>query len=200
MRVLPWNQAGQVPLALSKKTNKFRVLSKVLLLCSCCKCLRRPNQEVVDSIQRFSQSSKKTKSQAQVDSATAVSNENSVNNSMLPSADAPVHGFPDLSQEVEPRMNGEPSLENVPLKSTLKKPNIGESSGEEKKNSTELSNGDPLENGAGVSAVKCGKRRVQWNDADGGELVYIKEFEPSDSGESDDDEDEANQGCSCIIQ
>ncbi|XP_031476073.1 uncharacterized protein LOC116247848 [Nymphaea colorata] len=42
------------------------------------------------------------------------------------------------------------------------------------------------------------KGRVRWLDFQGRELAEIKEFEASDWGDSDDDEN--NRTCSCVIQ
>lgn len=47
--------------------------------------------------------------------------------------------------------------------------------------------------------IQVEKARVQWMDLLGKDLVEIKEFEPSESGESDDD-DESTRGCVCVIQ
>lgn len=47
------------------------------------------------------------------------------------------------------------------------------------------------------------KKRIQWTDTCGGELVEIREFEPSDDGSSDQDfefELDGNQKCGCVIQ
>lgn len=45
------------------------------------------------------------------------------------------------------------------------------------------------------------RRKVQWTDTCGKELVEIKEFEPSDDDSSDDEfEGEGNQKCECVIQ
>ncbi|KAF6146380.1 hypothetical protein GIB67_020474 [Kingdonia uniflora] len=44
-----------------------------------------------------------------------------------------------------------------------------------------------------------GRRKVQWTDACGGELVKIKEFELSDSGGSDDDFGRNEQTCACAV-
>ncbi|KAJ4970540.1 hypothetical protein NE237_003639 [Protea cynaroides] len=43
------------------------------------------------------------------------------------------------------------------------------------------------------------KAKVQWMDFLGKELVEIKEFEPSETGDSDDERD-GSQGCVCVIQ
>ncbi|CAK9187759.1 unnamed protein product [Ilex paraguariensis] len=52
----------------------------------------------------------------------------------------------------------------------------------------------PLESGA---PKKAEKKRVQWLDNFGKELVEIKEFESSETG--DIDNEEYNRGCACII-
>ncbi|XP_042480039.1 uncharacterized protein LOC122060970 [Macadamia integrifolia] len=43
------------------------------------------------------------------------------------------------------------------------------------------------------------KKRVQWMDFLGKELVEIEEFEASESGDSDDEGD-GSRGCVCVIQ
>ncbi|XP_030443595.1 uncharacterized protein LOC115665917 [Syzygium oleosum] len=44
------------------------------------------------------------------------------------------------------------------------------------------------------------RRRVQWTDACGSELVDIREFEPSETGGSDDELDNGNErSCACSI-
>lgn len=60
---------------------------------------------------------------------------------------------------------------------------------------------DSLE-GEENSAASCTeKRKVQWTDSCGRELVQIKEFEPSDDDTSDDEFDrDSNQKCQCVIQ
>lgn len=44
------------------------------------------------------------------------------------------------------------------------------------------------------------RRKVQWTDVCGNELAEIREFEPSEIGESDDDfENGTERSCSCVI-
>lgn len=42
------------------------------------------------------------------------------------------------------------------------------------------------------------KGNVKWKDLLGKDLTQVKEFEPSESGDSDDDEDTG--ACTCVIQ
>ncbi|XP_058074824.1 uncharacterized protein LOC131223427 [Magnolia sinica] len=80
---------------------------------------------------------------------------------------------------------------NVRLKSSLKKP---------------LDGGDDtrgiLSEKGNDDALGCTERRkVQWTDACGGELVDIREFEASETGASDEEfEEEGGRSCSCWIQ
>ncbi|KAG9452017.1 hypothetical protein H6P81_004921 [Aristolochia fimbriata] len=53
--------------------------------------------------------------------------------------------------------------------------------------------------GSDSSDSEVVKGRVQWMDFLGKELVEIKEFEPSESGDSDEDA-EGHRGCVCVIQ
>ncbi|XP_058084752.1 uncharacterized protein LOC131232497 isoform X2 [Magnolia sinica] len=52
---------------------------------------------------------------------------------------------------------------------------------------------------SGSDPKEVEKGRVQWMDFLGKELVEIREFEPSESGESEDGGD-GNRGCVCVIQ
>ncbi|XP_024538245.1 uncharacterized protein LOC9639096 [Selaginella moellendorffii] len=45
------------------------------------------------------------------------------------------------------------------------------------------------------------KRKITWVDDHGVDIAQIKEFEPSDSEDSDEEgDDESPQSCSCVIQ
>lgn len=44
-----------------------------------------------------------------------------------------------------------------------------------------------------------GRRSVQWTDTSGGELVEIREFEPSEVGSDDESDDGNKRRCSCRI-
>ncbi|EOY16814.1 Low affinity potassium transport system protein kup isoform 1 [Theobroma cacao] len=91
--------------------------------------------------------------------------------------------------------DGNSNARKVALKSSLKKPS----------NSTPV----PLEdvNDHEASGEKDGdipshteRRKVQWTDACGSELAEIKEFEPSETGGSDDEFDSGSERtCSCTI-
>ncbi|KAK6246448.1 hypothetical protein SCA6_009538 [Theobroma cacao] len=91
--------------------------------------------------------------------------------------------------------DGNSNARKFALKSSLKKPS----------NSTPV----PLEdvNDREASGEKDGdipshteRRKVQWTDACGSELAEIKEFEPSETGGSDDEFDSGSERtCSCTI-
>ncbi|XP_043690586.1 uncharacterized protein LOC122641418 [Telopea speciosissima] len=86
---------------------------------------------------------------------------------------------------------------------------VGQLSGEGLEVKNESFDGNQVENfpksslkkpssGPGVPK-EIGKKRVQWMDFLGKELVEIEEFEPSESEDSDDD-GEGSRGCVCVIQ
>eukprot|EP00252_Welwitschia_mirabilis_P024526 TRINITY_DN7311_c0_g4_i1.p1 TRINITY_DN7311_c0_g4~~TRINITY_DN7311_c0_g4_i1.p1 ORF type:complete len:221 (+),score=46.66 TRINITY_DN7311_c0_g4_i1:124-786(+) len=220
MRVLPWNQAGQVPLASSKKKKKSHSRSSAFLLCACCKPIRRQRPEEVKSFQPTPVNNK-GKLEAEATSALLHCQQSQINNKgdgnansnsssstvpgpILPPTSAPAAGNFEgsSSEESKTRIEGRAPSCNVPLKSSLKKPPVAElSCSSQASNVAQLSNGINSNDGGGpVGSFTAGKKRVQWIDAHGMELVHIQEFEPSDSGGSDDEEDEISQGCSCIIQ
>ncbi|XP_043690796.1 uncharacterized protein LOC122641581 [Telopea speciosissima] len=86
---------------------------------------------------------------------------------------------------------------------------VAQLSGETIEVKDESSNGNQIENFPKSSLKKPSsepgvekeveKARVQWIDFLGKELVEIQEFEPSESGYSDD-EGQGNRGCVCVIQ
>ncbi|KAK9270159.1 hypothetical protein L1049_025735 [Liquidambar formosana] len=81
---------------------------------------------------------------------------------------------------------------NVSLKSSLKKTSNSTSVRSEDDNGHEALDSD--------MPGQMERRKVQWTDACGRELVEIKEFEPSEVGESDDEFDNGNaRSCSCAI-
>ncbi|XP_031498180.1 uncharacterized protein LOC116262811 [Nymphaea colorata] len=79
-------------------------------------------------------------------------------------------------------------------KSSLKKPSAGGSDG-----------GGPAakevegENDESSVLDTAAKRKVQWTDGWGRDLTEIREFEPSEMNESEDEDDDG-RGCSCVIQ
>ncbi|XP_009787722.1 uncharacterized protein LOC107760488 isoform X1 [Nicotiana tabacum] len=83
----------------------------------------------------------------------------------------------------------------VALRSSLKKP----------ANSIPISGGNGNEHDTNSEKIDDSpnpmeKRKVQWTDTSGGELFEIREFEPSDDGESDDEFESGNERtCSCKI-
>ncbi|KAK4348715.1 hypothetical protein RND71_031470 [Anisodus tanguticus] len=83
----------------------------------------------------------------------------------------------------------------VALKSSLKKPanSIPSSGGNGNECDAISEKGDDAPN-------PMEKRKVQWTDTSGGDLFEIREFEPSDEGESDDEFENGNERtCSCKI-
>ncbi|OWM63971.1 uncharacterized protein LOC116189069 [Punica granatum] len=97
-----------------------------------------------------------------------------------------------IATDVEDELNST----KVALKSSLKKP--------------PKSNPVPIEHTNELQTVRDGvsgadelneeRRRVQWTDACGNELEEIREFEPSETGESDEELENGNErSCSCTI-
>eukprot|EP00262_Sarcandra_glabra_P017133 TRINITY_DN5778_c0_g1_i1.p1 TRINITY_DN5778_c0_g1~~TRINITY_DN5778_c0_g1_i1.p1 ORF type:complete len:210 (+),score=30.28 TRINITY_DN5778_c0_g1_i1:128-757(+) len=83
------------------------------------------------------------------------------------------------------------------LKNSLKKPSsdcpVPIDRGDEVRGTSE-------EKESNVSA-SVERRKVQWTDKCGGELVEIREFDFSDAGESDEEfESKSDQSCACVIQ
>ena len=84
----------------------------------------------------------------------------------------------------------------VRLKSSIKRSQINKSVLVEPTNEQEASGGHRV----CTSGDQTEKRRVQWTDACGSELVEIREFEPSEVDGSDDEYDNGNdRTCSCAI-
>lgn len=87
--------------------------------------------------------------------------------------------------------------QKVYLKSSLKKPadcSVVIGTGDDE-------HGTLNEKGHDDAAGCAEKRKVQWTDACGRELVEIKEFEASELGASDEEFDgDRDRGCSCLIQ
>ncbi|KAG9456834.1 hypothetical protein H6P81_001342 [Aristolochia fimbriata] len=100
----------------------------------------------------------------------------------------PVH-HPDSSQESPSIDNDENNHKKVSLKSNLKKsPN----------RSVEIGVG---EHDLSSESHEVEKRRVQWTDTCGGELVEVREFEVSSCCASEEAfEDERDRSCGCVIQ
>ncbi|KAK1259826.1 hypothetical protein QJS04_geneDACA005476 [Acorus gramineus] len=99
-------------------------------------------------------------------------------------------------------VDGTESSKKVCLKSSLKKPPsecpavIGRCNGDVGENACEVPDGDHND-----SSMCAERRKVQWTDACGRELVEIKEFELSELGASDDELDgEGDRRCKCVIQ
>lgn len=81
---------------------------------------------------------------------------------------------------------------NLPLKSNLKKPCLPEKLRSPKGEHTGEEHGTTNSNE---------RRKVQWTDAHGQDLIQIKEFESRVScGSEDDDDQHANRACACVIQ
>lgn len=52
-----------------------------------------------------------------------------------------------------------------------------------------------------LNAAGCRERRsIQWLDNHGKELTEVREFEPSESEDSDDDHEDLLTSCTCVIQ
>lgn len=81
---------------------------------------------------------------------------------------------------------------NLPLKSNLKKPCLPEKLRSPKGEHAGEDHGTTNSNE---------RRKVQWTDAHGQDLIQIKEFETRVScGSEDDDNQHANHACTCVIQ
>ncbi|KAI3442618.1 uncharacterized protein J3R85_000850 [Psidium guajava] len=81
------------------------------------------------------------------------------------------------------------------LRSSLKKPPISNTVPVGNTNENQAVNEDGKDAHGLVE-----RRRVQWTDVCGSGLVEIREFEPSETGESDDELDNGNErSCSCSI-
>ncbi|XP_022155858.1 uncharacterized protein LOC111022876 isoform X2 [Momordica charantia] len=94
-----------------------------------------------------------------------------------------------------PIVNDGNSLRNIALKSSLKKPNNGISISHQNAHESET-----MSKKDGDIRCPTDRRKVQWNDACGSELVEIREFEPSEAGLSDDELENGNKrSCSCAI-
>ncbi|XP_061345192.1 uncharacterized protein LOC133291029 [Gastrolobium bilobum] len=84
----------------------------------------------------------------------------------------------------------------VKLKSSMKRPQINKPVHVEAAYEHEASGGE----GIYTPGSQAERRKVQWTDACGSELVEIREFEPSEVDGSDDEFDNGNgRTCSCAI-
>ncbi|PSS17446.1 Platelet-derived growth factor receptor alpha like [Actinidia chinensis var. chinensis] len=91
-------------------------------------------------------------------------------------------------------VNDDSSKRKLALKGSLKKPTSTVPVSGEVDNEREAL----CEKGSDISHME--RRKVQWMDTSGGELAEIREFEPSDVGDSDDEFDNGSeQTCSCKI-
>ncbi|KAK8580155.1 hypothetical protein V6N13_143279 [Hibiscus sabdariffa] len=91
--------------------------------------------------------------------------------------------------------DGNSNVREIALKSSLKKRSINTSTPLEDVNDHEAS----VENDGHI-ASHAERRKIQWTDACGSELAEIREFEPSETGDSDDEFDNGNERiCSCTI-
>ncbi|KAL1343458.1 hypothetical protein HN51_029848 [Arachis hypogaea] len=92
------------------------------------------------------------------------------------------------------QIDNENDNRKVVLKSSLKRPRINKSV--DAANEHEASDGKV----ADAPGAQPERRRVQWTDACGSELVEIREFEPSEDDGSDDEfENGSGRTCSCAI-
>lgn len=185
MRVLPWNHNQGLPLASSKQQKQQRESRRCCsFFCSWC-ASTGPDSSASASIK--------------VEACHRSSNCQRIDGSSMASASPaslPISDPGGISRGEA--ANGNNAVVKVCLKSNLKKPRASVGA-----HNTDSPNGSPnrvnTENDADAKPNR--KRKVQWTDAHGKELVEIREFEMSDSSGSDDeDEGEANQGCACVIQ
>ncbi|XP_058758531.1 uncharacterized protein LOC131631782 isoform X2 [Vicia villosa] len=108
-------------------------------------------------------------------------------------------GLPVSNDEKDPSAHVDDTNDGikVTLKSSIKRPQSNKSVSVEDTNEQEASGGH------GACTTPCDqteRRRVQWTDACGSELVEIREFEPSEVDGSDDEYDHGNdRTCSCTI-
>lgn len=105
------------------------------------------------------------------------------------------------------------NLENIPDVASDEKNSIPDGEGEVSVETIEIEkvslDGSPqaveivpkssLKKSSSQSGKEVEKGKVQWMDFFGKELTEIREFEPSDSGDSDEDSDGV-RGCVCVIQ
>ncbi|KAG6592297.1 hypothetical protein SDJN03_14643, partial [Cucurbita argyrosperma subsp. sororia] len=101
----------------------------------------------------------------------------------------------DKVKDETPNVEDGSTLRNIALKSSLKRPsNVVSISHQNADVSETMSKKD--------GDIRCltDRRKVQWTDACGSELVEIREFEPSEADLSDDEFDSENKrSCSCAI-
>nr|XP_043607078.1 uncharacterized protein LOC122579053 [Erigeron canadensis] len=99
-----------------------------------------------------------------------------------------VEEIPRASEFVEGDGNGNRISVNS-LRSSLKRPALAIPA------SVSVHNGDEVE-----SVYESGRRSVHWTDVRGGELCQIREFEPSEHSDSDDEfENSTGKSCACTI-
>uniref|UniRef100_A0A5B7ABM7 Uncharacterized protein n=1 Tax=Davidia involucrata TaxID=16924 RepID=A0A5B7ABM7_DAVIN len=92
-------------------------------------------------------------------------------------------------------VDNDSNARNIALKSSLRKPTTSLPVSGEVGNERDTL----CEKGSDIPC-HTERRKVQWTDASGGELVEIREFELSDVGGSDDEFDDGNgRTCSCRI-
>uniref|UniRef100_A0A6N2NIF7 Uncharacterized protein n=1 Tax=Salix viminalis TaxID=40686 RepID=A0A6N2NIF7_SALVM len=101
----------------------------------------------------------------------------------------------DRGKDLTTELEGDNNAIKVTLKSSLKKTSksipvpVGDA------NQSELLN----DRGSDIPG-HTERRKVQWTDGCGSELADIREFEPSETGGSDDDFENGNErSCSCVI-
>ncbi|KAI5580435.1 hypothetical protein POPTR_008G170700v4 [Populus trichocarpa] len=86
---------------------------------------------------------------------------------------------------------------NEPLMMTLDSPDVEEDVEENGEDYSEFKALLPPRKGGMSRSPNKVRRKVQWNDNNGNKLVEILEFEPSDVGDSD--EEDGKDYCSCTI-
>ncbi|KAF1861197.1 hypothetical protein Lal_00000616 [Lupinus albus] len=110
--------------------------------------------------------------------------------------DSPKPQVSNNGEDHSAHVDGDNDNRRVALKSSLKRPPVNKSVPFEADNELEPSGGKGIDATGGQTE----RKKVQWTDACGSELVEIREFEPSEVDESDDEFDNGNdRTCACAI-
>ncbi|KAE9618325.1 hypothetical protein Lalb_Chr02g0141531 [Lupinus albus] len=110
--------------------------------------------------------------------------------------DSPQPLVSDNGKDPSAHVDGNTDNRRVPLKSSIKKPQVNESVPVEAASEHEPSGGKGID----FTGAQTERRKVQWTDDYGSELVEIREFEPSEGDGSDDEFHNRNERtCSCTI-
>ncbi|CAK7346740.1 unnamed protein product [Dovyalis caffra] len=101
----------------------------------------------------------------------------------------------DKGRDRTTELEGDNNAIKITIKSSLKKKSKGIPVPVEDANQSE-----PLNDKGSDIPGYTERRKVQWTDVCGSELAEIREFEPSETGGSDDEFDNGNErSCSCVI-